>query len=294
MRLGIVTCTKCRHLIASEQALLPLLAHKSIQGIPVVWNDPQIDWKAFDALLVRSIWDYHLYPAEFQKWLSDIERLEVPIWNPVHALRWNHHKFYLRELQHLGVPIVPTLFLHQGQGDAKHKAQLLGWRAVVVKPAISASGYRTKVVDLTSPGAENILLETSQFGDHLVQPFMPEIQQSGEVSLIFFDHKFSHAVLKRPRPGEFRVQAEYGGHEVPFAAEPGLVEQARRVLESSGFKLLYARVDGVVVGGEFRLMELELIEPDLFLETWEGSGTTLVNSLVEKLNQHGFKSWASS
>lgn len=282
MRLGIVTCGKCRDLIPDERALLPLLTQRGIQGIPVVWNDALVDWKTFDALLVRSVWDYHLHPAEFNDWLLQIESAGIPCWNSIDTIRWNHHKFYLHDLQHRGVDIVPTLFMRNA-GDAASQLRELGWRKVVIKPAVSASGYRTQSTSLESPQATSLLLEASAFGDFLVQPFMPEISQSGEVSLIFFNHRFSHAVLKRPRDGEFRVQVEHGGHQVPYHPNERLIQQARNAIDNCGFELLYARVDGIIKDGKFLLMELELIEPDLFLSTRNGAGHTFVTALTERL-----------
>lgn len=283
MRLGIVTCSKCRQLIPAEQALLPLLDRHGIVGVPVVWNYPEIDWRSFDALLVRSIWDYHLHPEHFRQWLDTLEALQLPGWNSVSVLRWNHHKFYLRDLASRGIPVVPSLFFEQHASDAMSQVKRLQWKHIVVKPAVSASGYRTQAFNADDSEAAKILADAAAFGDFLVQPFLPDILHSGEVSLIFFNHRFSHAVLKRPGTGEFRVQAEHGGNHFPYFPDEAVVAQAQQVLDKSGHDLLYARVDGVVRGGEFQLMELELIEPDLFLEAREGSGEQFVEAIVRRV-----------
>lgn len=266
MRLGIVTCEKCRQLIPSEQALLPLLLNYKIKGIPAVWNDQAVDWRSFDALLVRSVWDYHLFPEQFEKWLSTIERLGLPVWNPVNVLRWNAHKFYLKELADKKLPVAQTMFFRQGEEDVTSQLVAKGWQQVVIKPAISASGYRTLSIDLNDSRSVQLLAEASQHGDFLVQPFVPEITRDGELSLIFFNKEFSHAALKRPAEGDFRVQAEHGGYEVRFEPDEETIRQAAGVLDGAEVDTLYARVDGFMKGGTFHLMELELIEPDLFLE----------------------------
>jgi len=282
MRLGIVTCKKCQNLIPSEQALLPILLKQQISGIPVVWTDPEVDWRSFDALLVRSVWDYHLLPEQFQKWLSTIERAGLPVWNPVPVLRWNAHKFYLKDLANKNLPIAPTLFFRKGQSDALSQIDVRGWHQFVVKPAVSASGYRTVLVDRDNPRSLHALLDATKYGDFLVQPFIPEISREGELSLIFFNQQFSHAALKRPAEGEFRVQAEHGGHEVRFQPDEQTISAASVILEHAAGETLYARVDGFLKDGVFQLMELELIEPDLFLDLEPGAGERFVQSLVAR------------
>jgi len=283
MRLGIVTCEKCRGLIPSEQALLPQLLRHNIKGIPAVWNDTSVDWNSFDTLLVRSVWDYHLFPDQFVAWLSTVESMGLPVWNPVPVLRWNAHKFYLEDLANKNLPIAPTLFFRKGQSDALSQIDARGWQQFVVKPAISASAYRTVAVDRDNPRSLHALVEASQYGDFLVQPFVPEISRDGELSLIFFNQQFSHAALKRPAAGEFRVQAEHGGHEVRFQPDEQTIREASAILEHAAGETLYARVDGFRKDGAFQLMELELIEPDLFLELESGAGERFVKSLITRI-----------
>lgn len=283
MRLGIVTCDKCPTLIPSEKPLIPLLRPAGIDASPVIWNDPLADWSAYDALLVRSIWDYHLHADDFQAWLSRLDQSGIPVWNPVDVLRWNHHKFYLRELEARGVAIAPSLFFRRGDKYALDRVLAAGWPEVVIKPAVSASGYRTHAFPAASAQAKRHVEEAAAHGDFLVQPFLASIRDKGEVSIIFLGGKFFHAVLKRPRAGEFRVQAEHGGHEVPYAPPPEIIRAGETILEKTGKPLLYARVDGLVEGSQFVLMELELIEPDLFLDTAPGSVNRLAEELVNCL-----------
>ena len=271
MRLGIVTCEKCPAGIPSEQSLPSCLRTHHIEARPVVWNDPSVDWNGFDGFLVRSIWDYHLHPEKFQDWLTRLKELQRPVWNPVDVLRWNHHKFYLRDLAQRGVAIAPTRFFQKGETAALVKSRAEGWEDVVIKPAISASGYRTHAVSLRERDAEAPFIDAARHGDFLVQPFLSGIREHGEVSLIFIGGTYSHAVLKRPRFGEFRVQAEHGGYETPYTPDEATLRAAKFIVEQTGQSLLFARVDGLRDGDRFVLMELELIEPDLFLETAPGS-----------------------
>jgi glutathione synthase/RimK-type ligase-like ATP-grasp enzyme len=283
MRLGIVTCDKCPTLIPGEKPLVPLLRQEGIDATPVIWNDPSADWSTYDALLVRSIWDYHLKSAQYLTWLEMLERHRLPVWNPIEVLRWNHHKFYLKELEERGVKIAPTLFFRSHERHSMKEIQATGWRDVVIKPAVSASGYRTHAFSMASTDGPQHLEEALAHGDFLVQPFLSAIRDRGEVSMIYLNGKFSHAVLKRPRAGEFRVQAEHGGHEVPYSPSAAIIRAGETILEKTGMPLLYARVDGLVEGTQFVLMELELIEPDLFLETAPGAVDRLAEGLIERL-----------
>lgn len=283
MRLGIVTCEKCPTGIPSEKPLLPYLRTHHIDARPVVWNDPSVDWKEFDAFLVRSIWDYHLHPEKFLDWLTRLEELQRPVWNPIDVLRWNHHKFYLRHLAQRGVVIAPTLFFQKGDTEAFLKSREEGWEDVVIKPAVSASGYRTHAVSLHERDAAAPFVDAAQHGDFLVQPFLTGIRDHGEVSLIFIGGVYSHAVLKRPKSGEFRVQAEHGGHEIPYTPDEATLRAAKFILDQASPSLLFARVDGLPDRDRFVLMELELIEPDLFLETAPASVDRFAKAIVSCL-----------
>ena len=283
MRLGIVTCDKCPSLIAGEKPLIPLLRPFDVAAEPVVWNDHSVDWSAYGGLLVRSIWDYHLHRDAFLSWLNRLEQMQMPVWNPVSILRWNHHKFYLRDLASRGVRIAPTLFFESGEHGSMKRVEAAGWSDVVIKPAVSASGYRTHAFALASTEAHRQFEAAAAHGDYLVQPFLPGIQNHGEVSMIFFNGKYSHAVLKRPRQGEFRVQREHGGHEVPYTPQPEFIRTGEVILERTGMTPLYARVDGMIDNQQFVLMELELIEPDLFLETAPGAVNRFADAWLGKL-----------
>lgn len=232
-----------------------------------VWDDPQVDWSVFDRIVLRSCWDYHLRLPEFLGWLGGLERAGAPVWNPPAVVRGNADKGYLVELASAGVPVVPTVRVERGA--AADLASILderGWTDAVVKPAVSASAFLTRRV------RRGEAVEAQADFDHLltlsaalVQPFLPEIRSRGEWSLLFFAGEHSHAVLKRPGAGDFRVQTELGGSTLAQKPSPALVAQARQVLEHIPGPWLYARVDGVEVDGTFLLMELELIEPSLFL-----------------------------
>jgi glutathione synthase/RimK-type ligase-like ATP-grasp enzyme len=216
-------------------------------------------------VVVRSTWDYHHRPAEFLSWIRLVEGAGVALWNPAPVLRWNLDKRYLAELEQRGVRVVPTQILPRGSGRTLGGAlEACGWDEVVVKPAISASAHETWRSSRAQAAADaarfSALLDRA---DVLVQPYQPAVER-GEWSFCFFGGRYSHAVLKRPRPGDFRVQSELGGSVL--VQHPGVefLRQAEAVTRLIPGNWLYARVDACEVGGSLLLMELELIEPTLF------------------------------
>jgi glutathione synthase/RimK-type ligase-like ATP-grasp enzyme len=237
--------------------------------VAAVWDDRGVDWSRFDRVVVRSCWDYHLRLPEFLAWVESVERQGVALWNPGRLLRANAHKSYLRELAARGFPLVPTAWL--SRGSPAGLATLLderGWTDVVVKPAVSASAFRTwRVSRAEAEGAatRRAFADLIAAGDLLVQRFAPEVLWPGEWSFVFLGERYSHAVLKRPAAGDFRVQHEFGGQIADEAPSPALRAQAQRVSDWIPRPWLYARIDVVEIAGTLHVMEVELIEPALFL-----------------------------
>jgi hypothetical protein len=182
-------------------------------------------------------------------------------------LDWNYDKRYLQDLAAAGVPLVPTICIARGeQADVAALARARGWSEIVVKPTISGGAYRTYRFFVEDAAAYTKQIdETLADRGVLVQPFLSEILSGGELSLLFFDGVFSHAVCKRPRPGDYRVQFQFGGTTESVEVEPALVAQARACVLAAPSLPVYARVDGVVKDGRFLLMELEVFEPLMFL-----------------------------
>jgi glutathione synthase/RimK-type ligase-like ATP-grasp enzyme len=237
MLIALVTWRGLPELAADDRLLRDALVRRGVDARAVVWDDEAADWSAFDAIVIRSTWDYHKRFDEFRAWLDRMEGL--PLWNPAAVLKWNTHKSYLLDLQSRGIAIVPTLFVPRGS-------------SYIVKPAVSATAFRTERHQADS--------------DLLVQPFVPEIVSDGELSFIFLGRKFSHAVRKRAGSGDFRVQTEFGGSAEPFSPPQHLIDQAADIADTLGEQWLYARVDCVVRDGRLLLMELEATEPSLFLD----------------------------
>jgi glutathione synthase/RimK-type ligase-like ATP-grasp enzyme len=232
-----------------------------------VWDDPGVQWDGYDCVVIRSCWDYHLRAGEFLDWLGRLERDGISLWNPASVVRTNVDKGYLVDLAEAGFPVVPTVRLDPGKpADLERLLAERGWDEAVVKPAVSASAFRTRRLRREDAAAAQAELE-EMLGRSgvLVQRFLSEIQTGGEWSILFFGGEYSHAVRKRPKAGDFRVQEELGGCSIPEHPAPSIVEQARAIAGTIPAPWLYARVDGVEIDGVFTLMELELTEPLLFL-----------------------------
>ena len=266
-RVALATYAAAPRLAPDDQLLVPALAALGIDAVPAVWSDPSVAWKSFDAIVIRSCWDYHRRYDEFLRWLDALDVRGCRVWNSTTIVRWNSNKRYLVDLAARGVPTVPTrIGAGASAGAIADVAGAEGWTRFVVKPAVSASAYETHA--LVFPLGEEDRRSIDRVvahGDVLVQPFLDEVTTDGELSLIFFDGVFSHAAIKRSRPGDFRVQTEHGGTAAPIDVAPAIVAQAGRAIEALDETPLYARVDGVGDDRSFRLMELELIEPHVFL-----------------------------
>jgi glutathione synthase/RimK-type ligase-like ATP-grasp enzyme len=293
--IGLVTCVGWMEMTPDEQALMAALAELGIESTAVAWDDSSVDWGAFDGLLIRTIWNYYEQPDAFRAWLDVVEQAGVPLWNSAQIVRLNMEKTYLRDLAQQGVAIVPTVWLEQGEVPVL--ANILseqGWQEAVVKPVISISAMDTWVTPST--GSVTLAADQARFEKLLAKQAMMVQQrmsiEQGEWSIIFLGGEYSHAVLKRPQDGDFRVQEEYGGTSTLMSPPGTLIEQARHALENASTgsaqavpDILYARVDGLDVNGRFVLMELELIEPYLFLEMAEGAVARFAQKLKQTVNR---------
>ena len=264
-RIALATSEKFVSLTDDDRLLIEPLRSRGFAAEPAVWSDPDVTWSGCDAVLLRSCWDYHLRLADFLAWIGGLEKAGVRLWNPPEMVRWNANKIYLRDLESRGIPIVPT-FWPEERVSLPQQLRSLGWDRAVIKPRVSATAHRTMLVSADhAADAQSLADELLAGPGVMVQQFMDGIRTNGEWSLIFFSGEFSHAVIKIPRAGDFRAQHDFGGSEETAEAPREIQEAAARAVAALDPAPLYARVDGVESGGRFLLMELELIEPALFL-----------------------------
>lgn len=228
---------------------------------PRVWSEPgDLAW--FDVVLPLVAWGYQSDPA---RWFALLDRLEggpVPVVNPVSLLRWNSDKRYLEGLAAAGVATVPTRLAEQLDPQSLAAARATFGEEVVVKPPISASAYGTHRL-----GPGDAIPGDAAGRTMMIQPFLRSIIDEGEYSLVFLGGEFSHAIVKRARDGDYRVQPHLGGSEVPCAAPEGSVAAATAALDAAPAAAAYARVDLIrLADGRLAVIELELIEPSLWLQ----------------------------
>ena len=246
----------------------------------VSWTE-EADWDAFDLVLPLLVWGY---PRAHDRWVERVSELEgrrVRLRNPPSVLRWNADKVYLGALAARGAPVVPTLYFDRLDEAAMHAAaERFGADRLVAKPQVSSTAWQSI---RWSPGRP---LDGGPEGAAMVQPYLPEIERSGETSLLYFAGRFSHAIRKVPQPGDFRVQPEYDGIITRHDPAEDELAAADRILAAVEEDLLYARVDLVRgLEGEPQLIELELIEPDLYLGYDPAEGRLFAEAVLELIGR---------
>ena len=280
-RVALATCAALPDLDVEDAPLVPALRAAGIDGVPLVWTDASVPWADYDMVVVRTPWDYANKIAAFLAWIERVAALR-PMWNPAPLLRWNTDKRYLRELEAKGVPIVPTRWFRRGESaDLPRLLREEGWAEAVLKPVVSAGARRTRLVrpDTVSDGTLFLAEQLTQ-RDMMVQPYVAEVSTVGEISVLYFNGIFSHAVRKIPASGDFRVQTEHGGRVLSVTPTSEELAAAQRVLDAMGSDTLYARVDLLPAkGGELRLLELEVTEPSMFLN-WDAAAPARFASAI--------------
>lgn len=273
---ALVTSSKYLRLSASDRILAASLAELGAEVVAVDWRDSAVRWEKFGIAVVRSTWDYHLHPEEFGLWIDTVDRTTQLI-NPPPLLRWNCNKRYLVDLRNRGIPLVPFLLVEPG-ADPPYSA-LEGWaRDVVVKPLVGASAWQIARTNASS--VEEVLTPELRRNGYLIQPFVREVED-GEYSLVFIHGEFSHAVLKTPGAGDFRSQREHGASHSVITPDDSMVNEAAAVIAALPFPPVYARIDGILQDGRFVLMEAELIEPELFFDSYAPGARTFARALLK-------------
>ncbi|GAA5191794.1 hypothetical protein GCM10023322_49970 [Rugosimonospora acidiphila] len=299
-RVAFITCADLPDLDPDDRLVIEPLARRGITVVPAVWDDPAVDWDAFDLAVLRSPWDYSGRRDEFVAWADTVPRLA----NPATVVRRNTDKRYLAGLAEAGVSVVPTRWLAPDESPARDAspAPVAGLGAegeYVVKPAISAGSYETGRYDLSDPGqrelAERHVERLHAAGQTvMVQPYLGAVDRHGETALMFFGGRFSHAIRKGPMlDGPYRgMEGLYRPELIdPRRPSDGELAVATRVLEAASAVLgagpdglLYARVDLIPdPDGTPVLIELELTEPSLFLTHEPGAAGRFAEAIAARL-----------
>ena len=280
LRVALASCSNLPDWEVDDRPLHEACAELGLDARVLAWDDPSVDWAAFDGVLIRTTWDYTARPAEGV-------HATTPIFNDPTVVRWNTRKTYLRELAERGVPVVPTVWLESGDAfDLPAALEGLGAERGFLKPVIGASSEST--MRFTAPAelsaAEEFLTEALATRDMMIQPYLDTVESEGERSVLFIDGEVTHCVSKHPVKGDYRTQDDYGASDRPFTPDESELAFARHAVEATGFEdLLYARVDYLRdASGSPRLIELELVEPSLFFRHGPGAAMRLARALRDR------------
>ena len=270
MRVALATCAEVPDLDEDGPALLAALERRGIEGVPAVWDEPAVEWRSFDLVVVRSAWDYAERRDAFLAWAESLRR----VLNRPQVLRWNTDKRYLRELANAGLPVVPTRFLEPGD-EFEPPA-----RRFVVKPAVSTGSRRSARYDADEAerAREHVRRLQREGRVVMIQPYLDAIDERGETAVVYLAGTYSHAVAKGAllrsgaAPGEALYLEETITGRDPTAEERALAERVMQARALPSSELLYGRVD-LVPGDDGRplVLELELAEPSLFLGFADGA-----------------------
>lgn len=237
------------------------LEQRGVRVQVAAWNGPdQHVFGAADLVVLRATWDYHLAPDAFAAWLNALQAGGVRLANPYDLVRWNMDKRYLADLAERGA-LLPRQWLVSSEAELAQVLAANALKEAVLKPTIGASGHGVRLVHAATPVNEPLL----------VQEFVPEIRSAGQSSLVFFGGEFSHAVRLMPRSGEFRINKAFGGEVLPHDPPAEELAAARQIVAMLPAEPLYLRVDGVSTPRGFVQLEVEAIEPGLFITAAEGS-----------------------
>ncbi|MEK7316940.1 MAG: hypothetical protein AAB011_12225 [Candidatus Eisenbacteria bacterium] len=256
-----------KNILQDDRLLSDALAALGLTTVRLDWADPDVDWSRFRCIVFRTIWDYFVRFDEFTTWLDHVERVTT-LCNTASIVRWNMDKHYFADLEAKGVPVVACRYIERG--SVEPLADLLeasGWSEAVLKPCVSGAARHTYRVNRANVSELEPIMRGLLTAEALIlQPFIEDIVQRGEDTLMVLNGRYTHAVRKVAKLGDFRVQADHGGtvHDLEPTAEQ--IDLAERAMAACQPLPAYGRVDMVRDNeGRLAVMELELIEPELWL-----------------------------
>ncbi len=292
---AILTCQKLLHpnphsfyssqVIYEESLILDYLLRHGVTAERVDWADNTIDWSEVGCAVFRSPWDYLEKFDEFEAWL-ELAKSKTRFINSYELIPWNLTKHYLHDLDKQGIPIVPTVFLKQGEDfHLNNLFSHFSCEELVVKPVISAGGYETYRIRQSDISWFNPKLrELLGKQEFMVQPFQASILSLGEYSFIVIDGVYTHGTQKQAKEGEFRIQDGYGGYALPYFADDKEKEFSERVAKACLSYAHFARIDVVYDDAEtMRVMEVEVFDPELFFRFDRAAAEKLADVIMKNL-----------
>ncbi|VTT98743.1 hypothetical protein : Uncharacterized protein OS=Pirellula staleyi (strain ATCC 27377 / DSM 6068 / ICPB 4128) GN=Psta_2518 PE=4 SV=1: GSH-S_ATP [Gemmataceae bacterium] len=273
------------NILQDDRLLRDALSRLGLSSERIDWSRPGVEWSGYRCAVFRTTWDYFDRFAEFSSWLDRVAG-QTALCNPAGLVRWNVDKHYLADLAARGVPVVESRFIERG--DTVKLSEVLtetGWTDAVVKPCVSGAARHTYRVSQANVAALDPVIEGLLVNESLMlQPFQGDISVNGEDSLMVFNGSFTHAVRKTPKAGDFRVQDDHGGTVRAHVPSAEQIELAERAVAACRPAPAYARVDLVRDNrGRLAAMELELIEPELWLRYYPPAADRFARAIADRL-----------
>jgi glutathione synthase/RimK-type ligase-like ATP-grasp enzyme len=274
-----------RNILTEDQLMREALERKGLRVTRVDWADPDFDWATTSAALFRTTWDYFDRFAEFTRWL-EIASAKTRLINPIELIRWNMDKHYLLDLEHKGIAIPPSRIIEKGEAITLRDLHAeTGWSDSVVKPTVSGGGRHTYRLQPENLAGHESIFQTLILNEAMMlQPYFRSIESRGEIALMVIGGRFSHAILKRAKEGDFRVQDDFGGTMHPYTPTPKEIEFAEHVVSVCTPQPLYARVDLMFDDNDRpAVSELEIIEPELWFRYHPAAADVLAEIIYHSM-----------
>ena len=283
------SCPYISNVLKEDKLVQDALESENLRTIKKDWNDSSFNWSKTKTALFRSTWDYFDQFSNFQKWLYYVNN-QCFLINSFDQIKWNLDKHYLQDLKNWGLPIPESIFVNKNSNtNLKNIAKQKNWKHIVVKPTVSGAArhtYNLKNEEIESFQSKWIKLNNGE--DFIIQEFQNNVIKKGEIALMIFGGKFSHAILKKAKKGDFRVQDDFGGTVQIIKPSKEIIQLAERTIKKLKPNPIYARVD-IIINNDNQpvIMELELIEPELWFRFKEDSAKklgVLIKEFLNKLN----------
>jgi len=271
--------------VITEDALIQnALGLQGLRVLRLSWDDKDFDWSSTAYILFRSTWDYFNRFDEFSKWLIKVSKLTTLL-NSEEIILWNIDKHYLLDLKNKGIHIPKTYFIEKDSSDTLKDIHLnLKWTETILKPCVSGAARHTYKLNLKTLDAHETIFKTLiKKESMMLQPFQNNIVEKGEISMMVFNGFFTHAVLKKAKKGDFRVQDDFGGSVHQYTPSKSEIDFAVKTVKACKELPIYARVDIFTDNdGEIALSELELIEPELWFRLHPEAAHILAKAIKNK------------
>ena len=272
--------------VCYDALLIEPLKQLGWQTQTISWHNRHVDWNRFDAVIIRSPWDYQQNPDAFIATLKRIEQSSACLFNCLQTVLWNIDKRYLQKIEDQGVTIVPTRWGNQLKpADLLAAFEQFNCAEIIIKPVISANADNTfRLTRESARQSSDKLCDTFSAQPFMLQPFMNSIIDEGEFSLFFFGGNYSHCILKTPADNDFRVQEEHGGSLLKVEPEAELLQLAEKANSLLAPEPLYSRLDFVRAEQGFAIMEIELIEPSLYFNMDNQSAMRFASAFNDRMS----------